>query len=98
MLAWQPGNFAQRYINVTRANHASVTKESGMLYDFAWSFSSFEHDGLGRYGDPLSPYGDLEAIMKVHCVLPVGGLFFLGLGHGKDAVVWNAHRVYGAIR
>ena len=36
--------------------------------------------------------------MKVHCVLPVGGLFFLGLGHGKDAVVWNAMRRYGEVR
>jgi hypothetical protein len=29
--------------------------------DFAWSFSSFEHDGLGRYGDPLNPFAELTA-------------------------------------
>ena len=29
------------------------------LFDVVFSISSFEHDGLGRYGDPLNPEGDL---------------------------------------
>ena len=33
-------------------------------FDYSLSMSSFDHDGLGRYGDPLNPNGDLEA-MKV---------------------------------
>ena len=24
-------------------------------FDFGFTFSSLEHDGLGRYGDPISP-------------------------------------------
>jgi hypothetical protein len=66
--------------------------------DFAFSFSTFEHDGLGRYGDPVNPFGDLEAIARVHCLLKPGGVLFLGLPIGPDAVVWNAHRIYGNIR
>jgi hypothetical protein len=31
-------------------------------YDFAATFSSLEHSGLGRYGDALNPFGDLEVI------------------------------------
>jgi hypothetical protein len=27
--------------------------------DFIFSYSSLEHDGLGRYGDPIDPFGDL---------------------------------------
>ena len=29
-------------------------------YDVCLSISSFDHDGLGRYGDPLDPSGDLR--------------------------------------
>ncbi len=31
-------------------------------FDMALSISSFDHDGLGRYGDPLDPVGDLKAM------------------------------------
>ena len=30
-------------------------------FDAVVSFSSIEHSGLGRYGDPLNPWGDLIA-------------------------------------
>ena len=67
-------------------------------YDFAFSYSSLEHDGLARYGDPLNPFGDLESIARVHCLLRPGGLFFLGFPVAYDAVIWNAHRIYGQLR
>lgn len=66
--------------------------------DFVFSFSSLEHDGLGRYGDPLNAFGDLQSIAKIHCMLPVNGLLFLGLPVGQDAVAFNAHRIYGLNR
>jgi hypothetical protein len=34
-------------------------------FDFAISFSSMEHAGLGRYGDAHNPYGDFEAAAQV---------------------------------
>lgn len=34
--------------------------------DFAFSFSSWEHDGLGRYGDPLNPWGDVKAFERTY--------------------------------
>ena len=61
---------------------------SYLLYDFAWSYSSFEHDGLGRYGDPINPHADLESIARVHCLLKTGGLLFLGVPVSPDAVYW----------
>lgn len=67
-------------------------------YDFAWSFSSLEHDGLGRYGDPINPTGDLESILKIRCLLKPGGFFFFSVPSGPDCLVWNAHRIYGKLR
>ncbi len=69
--------------------------------DNAATFSSIEHSGLGRFGDPLSPDGDIEAMRQVHCMIKPGGLFFVGdlQTTGKEAgkMEWNAHRIFGAI-
>lgn len=70
-------------------------------FDFGISFSSLEHDGLGRYGDVLNPIGDLQSMAKMLSTIKPGGLFFLGVpvvDDGKDALFWNAHRIYGAMR
>ncbi|CAJ0606157.1 unnamed protein product [Cylicocyclus nassatus] len=67
-------------------------------YDFSISFSSIEHSGLGRYGDPIDPFGDLKEVQKVLCLLKQGGLFYLGIPRGKDALFYNAHRIYGRMR
>ncbi|CAJ0606265.1 unnamed protein product [Cylicocyclus nassatus] len=46
-------------------------------YDFAISFSSIEHSGLGRYGDPIDPVGDLREAQKILCLLKRGGVAFI---------------------
>jgi len=53
-------------------------------FDNAASFSSLEHAGLGRFGDPLSPNGDIDAVKQVHCMLKKGGLFFLAIPVSLD--------------
>lgn len=71
-----------------------------------FSFSSLEHSGLGRYGDPLAPYGDAEAVAQLWCAVRRGGLFFLALPSFSSVsdrrrlcyIVWNAHRAYGYVR
>jgi hypothetical protein len=40
--------------------------------DFALSFSSWEHDGLGRYGDPIEPWGDIKAMQRASCYVKPG--------------------------
>ena len=70
-------------------------------FDNSASFSSIEHSGLGRYGDPLSPEGDIDAVQQVHCLLKPNGLFWLGLPTSHDDssfIEFNAHRVYGSKR
>ena len=66
--------------------------------DFIFTFSSLEHNGLGRYGDPLDPAGDLKDVEMLSCVIKPGGLLYLGVPVGPDAVVFNAHRIYGPMR
>ena len=56
------------------AIHPGELDRSGTRFDAAFSFSSFEHDGLGRYGDPLNPDGDLEAMALWRSYLKPGGL------------------------
>jgi hypothetical protein len=72
---------------------------SGRKFDVAFSISSFEHDGLGRYGDPLDPEGDLKAMayMKRSVVKP-GGALVLAMPSGGDFIEFNAHRIYGRLR
>jgi hypothetical protein len=66
--------------------------------DFIFSYSSLEHDGLGRYGDPINAFGDFESIAKMHCMLKPNGILFFGVPIGIDEVQYNAHRVYGSRR
>jgi len=72
--------------------------KSSEKYDAIVSYSSIEHSGLGRYGDPLNPNGDIETMQHIYRSLNDGGLCFVGFPVGKDALVWNAHRIYGEIR
>jgi hypothetical protein len=68
-------------------------------FDVIWSISSFEHDGLGRYGDPLNPSGDITAMNKLlRNIEPYHGLIHLSVPVGEDAVFWNECRIYGPIR
>jgi SAM-dependent methyltransferase len=53
-----------------------------------------EHVGLGRYGDPLDPNGDLKAIAELTRVLARGGTLLFVVPIGAPRVVFNAHRIY----
>ena len=72
--------------------------EKQPLFDAAFSISSFEHDGLGRYGDPIDPDGDFKAMKNLKKIIKKDGLLFLAVPVGKDKLVWNAHRKYGEVR
>jgi Caenorhabditis protein of unknown function, DUF268 len=67
------------------------------LFDAVVTFSSVEHSGLGRYGDALNPWGDLQAIARAWCITKAGGGLLLGVPVGADSITFNAHRVYGPI-
>jgi SAM-dependent methyltransferase len=53
-----------------------------------------EHIGLGRYGDPLDPEGDLKAMSELKRVLAGGGSLLFVVPVGRPRVRFNAHRIY----
>jgi hypothetical protein len=53
-----------------------------------------EHIGLGRYGDPIDPIGDLKAMSELQRVVGRGGNFLFVVPVGKPKVQFNAQRVY----
>jgi SAM-dependent methyltransferase len=53
-----------------------------------------EHVGLGRYGDPLNPDGDLQAIRELVRVLGPGGNLLVVVPVGRPRIQFNAHRIY----
>jgi hypothetical protein len=53
-----------------------------------------EHIGLGRYGDPLDPDGDLKAISELKRVTATGGDLLFVVPVGQPKLMFNAHRIY----
>jgi hypothetical protein len=54
-----------------------------------------EHIGLGRYGDPIDPDGDLKAMSELRRVLAPGGSLLFVVPIGRPRIAFNAHRIYG---
>ncbi|MDP1625102.1 MAG: DUF268 domain-containing protein [bacterium] len=56
---------------------------------------TIEHVGLGRYGDPMDPEGDVKACKELARVLKPGGSLLFVTPVGREAKIeWNAHRIY----
>jgi SAM-dependent methyltransferase len=55
---------------------------------------TIEHVGLGRYGDPIWPDGDLKAISELKRVCAIGGNLLIVVPVGKKRIQFNAHRIY----
>lgn len=56
---------------------------------------TIEHIGLGRYGDPIDPDGDLRAIRELSRVVAPGGNLLIAVPMGeKMRIQFNAHRIY----
>jgi predicted SAM-dependent methyltransferase len=69
-----------------------------LQFDCGVTISALEHDGLGRYGDPIDPLADLKTMKSYKKIIKRGGLMFLSVPVGQDAVCWNSHRIYGRHR
>lgn len=79
-----------------KSSHADITNlpfEDNSVESLS-SMSVVEHIGLGRYGDPIDPNGDLKAIAELKRVLALGGYLFFVVPVGKPKILFNAHRIY----
>jgi hypothetical protein len=70
----------------------------GVGWTAVLSISTFEHSGLGRYGDALDPFGDLKAMRECRSIMAPQGVLFLAVPLGLDKVVGQWHRIYGRQR
>ena len=68
---------------------------ANLPYDVVVSASSLDHDGLGRYGDPIAPDGDLLTMRSLLRALAPGAKVILSVPVGPDRVIWNLMRIYG---
>jgi Caenorhabditis protein of unknown function, DUF268 len=54
-----------------------------------------EHIGLGRYGDPIDPWGSEKAIAELKRVLATGGKLFISVPVDQECrIYFNAHRAF----
>jgi SAM-dependent methyltransferase len=59
------------------------------------SLCVIEHIGLGRYGDPIDPFGSEKAIAEIRRVLKVGGIILFSVPVDcQNKVYFNAHRAF----
>jgi SAM-dependent methyltransferase len=86
-----------------KLNLSQLTSESGNLtklhfldnsIDSLSCMHTVEHVGLGRYGDPIDPNGDLHAAHELSRVLAKGGSLIFVVPVGAPRIQFNAHRIY----
>lgn len=76
---------------------ADLMQPTGKLAECCDSLSclhALEHFGLGRYGDPIDPYGYAAGLDNMSRLLQPGGLFYLSVPIGEERVEFNAHRIF----
>jgi len=91
---YRPPELKLSNLNVGKADLFSLPFKNESISSLS-CMHTIEHIGLGRYGDPLDPEGDLKAIKELIRVLSPGGsfLFVVPIG-GKPKIMFNAHRIY----
>lgn len=75
-----------KYTNLECKDYFTFFENSTDAFDAIVTFSSIEHSGLGRYGDPLDPNGDFKAMDTIHQNLKRDGLLIWGAPVGKYAL------------
>mmetsp|Transcript_1107 Transcript_1107/g.3768 ORF Transcript_1107/g.3768 Transcript_1107/m.3768 type:complete len:318 (+) Transcript_1107:245-1198(+) len=82
----------------TRTLTVDELADSDETFDLILADSSLDHDGLGRYGDPIAPDADLVAMDALRRRLGPGGKLLLSVPVGPDLLAFNLMRIYGPLR
>lgn len=83
-----------KQIKFMQADLMSLDSKLHEITDSLSCLHALEHFGLGRYGDPINPYGHLEGYRNLHKMLKPGGTLYVSFPIGKSAVCFNAHRIF----
>jgi len=90
---FRPANIELSNLSSEHADLTNLPFESNSIKSLS-CMHTVEHIGLGRYGDPVEPDGDIKAISELKRVLtPNGNLLFV-VPLGKPKIMYNAHRIY----
>jgi SAM-dependent methyltransferase len=89
----RPAGISLSNFSSGRADLTSLPFDSGSIESLS-CLHVVEHVGLGRYGDPLDPDGDVKAMRELARVLRERGRLLFAVPVGRPRVDFNAHRVY----
>lgn len=90
---YRPAALQLSDLSCKAADLLALPFESGSVHSLS-CMHVVEHIGLGRYGEPLDPNGDLKAIGELKRVLAPGASLLFVVPMGKPGIKFNAHRIY----
>lgn len=90
---YRPANIALSDLSCDAADLLALPFPDGSIGSLS-CMHVVEHVGLGRYGDPLDPEGDIKAIAELTRVLASGASLLFVVPIGKARIQFNAHRIY----
>ncbi|MDX9988225.1 DUF268 domain-containing protein [Thiothrix unzii] len=82
-----------KQLDITNQEQLYSFNEIG-FYDSLSCLHAIEHFGLGRYGDPIDPYGYEKGLKNMALLLKEGGYFYLSTPIGNERVEFNANYVF----
>jgi SAM-dependent methyltransferase len=80
-------------LNCKHADLTNLPFESNSITSLS-CMHTIEHVGLGRYGDPIAPDGDLKAFSELKRVCAINGNLLIVVPVGVKKIQFNAHRIY----
>jgi len=89
----RPANISLDNLNSRAANLLKLPFSDDSIESLS-CMHVIEHVGLGRYGEPIDPDGDLGAIRELTRVLAPGGTLLIVVPVGRPRIAFNAHRIY----
>lgn len=90
---YRPADLTLDNLHSKRADLTNLHFEDNSILSLS-CMHTIEHIGLGRYGDPIDPQGDLKAIEELKRVCAVGGNLLFVVPVGIPKIMFNAHRIY----
>jgi len=90
---YRPANLTLDKLQTGKADLTKLHFESNSV-DSLSCMHTIEHIGLGRYGDPIDPEGDVKAIAELKRVIKPNGNILFVVPVGMPKIAFNAHRIY----
>ena len=93
---YRPANLTLSGLTMGKADVTNLHFEDNSIPSIS-CMHTVEHIGLGRYGDPIDPDGDIKAMKELKRVCAIGGDLLFVVPVGKKKLMFNAHRIYDAM-